>query len=61
MVIILSKYRYNCFQLTAYFAYISHLGYSFDVGVNNVISLIHQYIYNSPNYSKLIYTTSNVP
>ena len=37
MVIILSNYRYNCFQLTTYFAYISHLGYTFDVGVSNVI------------------------
>ena len=60
MVIVLSKYRYNCFQLTTYFAYISHLGYSFDVGVNNVIFVIH-HRYNSPNYHKSIQTTSNVP
>ena len=49
MVIILSKYRYNCFQLTTYFAYISHLGYSFDVGVNNVI-----FVYTSIDIPLLI-------
>ena len=44
MAIILSKCHYNCSQLTTYFAYIFHLGYSFDVGVNNVISFVHQWI-----------------
>ena len=49
MAIILSKCHYNCSQLTKYFAYISHLGYSFDVGVNNVI-----FVYTSIDITLLI-------
>ena len=56
MVIILSKYRYNCFQLTTYFAYISHLAYSFDVGVNNVI-----FVYTSIEMHLLIIVNQFIP